>query len=1681
MDDTIAEPRLGDLSRATSRGDDRPVTTAQAQLHDAAPAICRICRGEGTSAEPLFYPCKCSGSIKYVHQDCLMEWLSHSQKKHCELCKTSFRFTKLYAPDMPQSLPVHVFIQHMGKYLFRNFLVWMRAAVAISVWVFWLPYFMRSVWAFMFWFSDEGLGTSVISRGSPGHTSDMYFASAMSANGTCPASPLLAPNTTSLAAAEAVLEGLKAPSISDFLLRLLLASLGIPLQTEYTSNTSATHESSSGLHPSFLSEVAFLRSITKSPTLHRTLVSVLEGQLITVLVILSFILVILVRDYVVQQQPEINMRAAFAGLDDVPQPDPVRVEPEPAPENAPRNAPLALRGAESDAETLDEGDDTQQGSTTWETIDAAASDTTEAQYSTQDVPDSASNPGQRDINFTAAEATDSSSSFAVEAPSESSDAPSHVSEYLRIYRQADGDPERMQQIADREGIRDRLDYWIGLARRAREDPNPIDDAPGFPSFEDAMMVDNIQARDNAGEGSSSSIPVPREQLHPTSSSTSSSDHATMFDRRDRLPPLDAAGHAFMGPDPARPRAVSDGPRPADTINPLANNSWSFAALENLAPNDENDVTGNEAHPSDTTTGVGSANDGALDVWQDHATGPVDNIDFNSSMQDPVHAPEQLEMLDAENVPATEASDEASALNPEPAGLVDRVADFMWGGLDEHQVADVEEQAQHQEEDAHDDPWLDIPVDDAAEDQVQADVGGEVDAVPGADAEAIEDMDDFEGVAELIGMRGPIAGLFQNAIFCSVLVSVTIFACIFIPYNVGRVTVWIMANPMRLLRMLFELSKLVQDAAILVGGLTSWCALNLVDIVTSFVGGFIGAQVLAARKASWVLWTRAGSRVMSYALMDFPTSAVEVRNFSAISHEALLVVKANIRASLQAVQNGISLLFGGGIIETSTAIGNLSKNLLAHLATLWVFVLSPSSWVIDLGEPENPAPTDPELAYWPGLDRFWAILAGYLTVFVIGAMYLKRGSPFARGNAIQNWEAGVIDSLHQASGIMKVILIISIEMLVFPLYCGLLLDAGLLPLFENATFKSRMLFTYNYPLTSVFVHWFIGTGYMFHFALFVSMCRKIMRPGVLYFIRDPDDPEFHPVRDVLERNLATQLRKILFSAFVYGALVIVCLGGVVWGLSFTIPSVLPIHYSSNEPILEFPVDLLFYNFLLPFVVKVFKPSRGLQIMYTWWFRRCARGLRLTFFLFGERRIDEEGTLRLAEDSPHRNLLPYRRFFLELDDNNRVIPKTWRDTWEGGNDKPIQHTSRRAMKAYRRAKGELVDSGQLVHDGRFVRAPASDRIKIPKGRKVFLPVSERNHRKDGNPETDLYASSQYEMVYIPPHFRARIFVFIMFLWLFAAFTGVGFTIIPLVFGRKIFQELIPADVRTNDVYAFSIGVCLLGSVAYCILHWQMLWAKIKGWVDTARQAAAEQNALRFFKSASFQGLKLAYAYFFLLVVFPLLISVCMELYILMPLHTHINPPTAASIQAARDEGGNSGRHTIRITQAWTLGLLYLNLAYQTIVYLLPGSRLATAARVVMLRGWLRPQVSVLTRAFIVPGLGIAAVAIFGPPMMTSFLIGNGVFSTGQPIVNEAAEAARLAIIYRFAYPAASLLAVFVRNAIGMVKVFQGWTAKIRDEAYLIGERLHNFGAATAGSKRGGGGGSGRAAWRARGARL
>lgn len=60
---------------------------------DQEERVCRVCRS-GEEGGSLYRPCHCKGSIQFVHEDCLNDWLSVSRGVKCELCKYPFRWQK---------------------------------------------------------------------------------------------------------------------------------------------------------------------------------------------------------------------------------------------------------------------------------------------------------------------------------------------------------------------------------------------------------------------------------------------------------------------------------------------------------------------------------------------------------------------------------------------------------------------------------------------------------------------------------------------------------------------------------------------------------------------------------------------------------------------------------------------------------------------------------------------------------------------------------------------------------------------------------------------------------------------------------------------------------------------------------------------------------------------------------------------------------------------------------------------------------------------------------------------------------------------------------------------------------------------------------------------------------------------------------------------------------------------------------------------------------------------------------------------------------------------------------------------------------------------------------------------------------------------------------------------------
>jgi E3 ubiquitin-protein ligase MARCH6 len=494
-----------------------------------------------------------------------------------------------------------------------------------------------------------------------------------------------------------------------------------------------------------------------------------------------------------------------------------------------------------------------------------------------------------------------------------------------------------------------------------------------------------------------------------------------------------------------------------------------------------------------------------------------------------------------------------------------------------------------------------------------------------------------------------------------------------------------------------------------------------------------------------------------------------------------------------------------------------------------------------------------------------------------------------------------------------------------------------------------------------------------------------------------------VRDVLERDIITQLRKIAFSALVYGGLVVICLGGVVWGLSYTFDGVLPIHWSSNTPILEFPVDLLFYNFVMPVILRALKPSDALHNMYDWWFRRCARFLRLSQFLLGERHKDEEG---------------------------HHVGRTWGDRLSGKQgdvENPI------VTDADRKAAEEKGSKMLFLRNGKFVRAPASDQVRIPKGIKVFLEVTEDNERVDNTSDSEegLHGkkSELFTLVYIPPHFRLRIFTFIFMIWVFAAVTGIGVTILPLVIGRRLLSALFPQFVRMNDIYALSVGISISVGTAYAVVYmksgFRKLQESVQPMLSNPGQAASEATEI------ILRVMRLVYLTAAFVFVIPTLSAFLTELYVFIPVQTYMHPQEEA--------------HVIHFIQDWTLGVLYVQMVYIFIQWR-STSRLATALNTIAHDDWLRPNTRLATRALILPALILSFFAV-SLPLCFGFVANATVFPHSASDIQSR--------VYRYSYPASLAACLLIYGFYLLRKQIGIWRANIRDEVYLIGERLHNLG--------------------------
>lgn len=423
-----------------------------------------------------------------------------------------------------------------------------------------------------------------------------------------------------------------------------------------------------------------------------------------------------------------------------------------------------------------------------------------------------------------------------------------------------------------------------------------------------------------------------------------------------------------------------------------------------------------------------------------------------------------------------------------------------------------------------------------------------------------------------------------------------------------------------------------------------------------------------------------------------------------------------------------------------------------------------------------------------IERLIPLSLGYTLLGVLiwqfMRMLLKGGKP-VKGSARKLYKI-----LFEFTSTIKVFVIFAIEIFFFPVYCGWLLDFCAAPILLDSfkvndttnvsTGKVRYLllftsssdlFTVNY--IRIALYWACGTLYMLFFALFVGMVRgKILRPGVLFFIRSPDDPNARLIHDALVKPFMLQLSRIYLSGKVYTAFILVGIGGVTWGL----------RYCLHKDQVILPVNIYGYSTLCFCGITIASLIHHKQLISKYcefyWrkgFEISCHKLRLSHFILGKPIPQERGYVL------YRNMWEQ---FKGIEYPDYTKPVTYREAQKLFDEVP-------SVNCY------------FIPDGNYIRVPDNDTVSRKFVKKLFVPVTKDDRLLSTNDgagflgdELDDNESSDEEfnnennhtVVYRPPNLKFRCFELILMLWVFSVILLVSIIFVGLLIGRPFVQLLI-----------------------------------------------------------------------------------------------------------------------------------------------------------------------------------------------------------------------------------------------------------------------------------------------------
>ncbi|KAG6483011.1 probable E3 ubiquitin ligase SUD1 [Zingiber officinale] len=612
-----------------------------------------------------------------------------------------------------------------------------------------------------------------------------------------------------------------------------------------------------------------------------------------------------------------------------------------------------------------------------------------------------------------------------------------------------------------------------------------------------------------------------------------------------------------------------------------------------------------------------------------------------------------------------------------------------------------------------------------------------------------------------------------------------------------------------------------------------------------------------------------------------------------------------------------------------------------------------------------------------LSDVTTLAVGYIFIFCFVSFYLglvalirySRGERIifgrlygllAAAEAIPSLLGQFLAAMRHLMTMVKVAFLLIIELGVFPLLCGWWLDVCTLKMLGTTITQRIELFSAS-PLASSSIHWLVGIVYMLQISIFVSLLRGVLRNGVLYFLRDPADPNYNPFRDLIDDPVHKHARRVLLSIAVYGSLIVMLVFLPVKLSMRLLPSMFPLDITISDPFTEIPTDVLLFQICIPFAIEHFKLRTTIKSLLHHWFTAVGWALGLSDYL-----------LPRAEDNGNQDV---------------------------GNIEPVRR--------------------DRLHNARLGGPQQNDLPLVPRiaaddqGRDDIIGNADVAEESDADDQAD----SEYGFV-------LRIVFLLVLAWMTLLIFNSAMIILPVSLGRALFNAIprlpITHGFKCNDLFAFSIGSYIICTTV----------AGTRYSVDYIKTRRLRVLLLQTWRWGTIIVKSSALLSIWIFII-PVLIGLLFELLVIVPLRVPVDESPV-----------------FLLYQDWALGLIFLKIWTRLVILdqmaPLVDENWRRKFERVREDGFSRLQGLWVLREIMIPIVSKLLTALCIP-----YVFAKGIFPVfGYPLIVNSA-------VYRFAWLGCLLFSLFCFCAKRFHVWFTNLHNSIRDDRYLIGRRLHNFG--------------------------